>query len=270
MLFLSRLTVVIKLAAKGRVLGLFSLSMLLLILFSVLSAVFSARQPATVAMDVGVSFIRLAVPLVILSLVYVLIWKEFDKKYCFLSLTLPWSRFDWLLSRLVVVWLFGVVLSLSLFFLLGCVVAFVSGWYAQATHVSLGGNYYFLYAAQLLDFSVLCVFFVFMAVVSRSVGFFIFGSFGFLLISRSFGFVLELLRVSPWLVGESGGEYRQGVFLLTYMLPDLGALDVRAVALYDSWRLLSGAFWYSVFSAIFYVVLFSLFSFFFFDRKRID
>src|SRR5690606_164261 len=73
--------------------------LLVMSLVSLLSAYFGGRQLATVALDVGLSTVRLLLPLLIVLLVQELLSHEFDKRYYLSSLTYPRARSVLLLGR---------------------------------------------------------------------------------------------------------------------------------------------------------------------------
>jgi hypothetical protein len=73
------------------------------------------------------------------------------------------------------------------------------------------------------------------------------GVLGFVLIARSYTPLIELLSANPYVVQDFADPrlYQDSVGLLALILPDLGRLDVRMIALYndmaflpDDWPLL--------------------------------
>lgn len=72
-----------------------------------------------------------------------------------------------------------------------------------------------------------------------------------MLVARSFASVVELLAKNSGLVGDAQA-YQGGLSVLGYVLPDLGALDVRGVALYGVMEFLPGDWWLHVISAFVY------------------
>ena len=75
-----------------------------------MGAQFSGRQPATVALDVGLSVVRIVVPMLGILMLQELISREFERRYFLTSLTYPRPRHHFLLGRLV-----GLLILLSLF-----------------------------------------------------------------------------------------------------------------------------------------------------------
>ncbi|UTW09940.1 hypothetical protein KDW96_16315 [Pseudomonas benzenivorans] len=197
----------------------------------ILSAYFGGRQPATVALDVGFSTIRLLLPLLNVLLVQELLSREFDKRYYLSSLTYPRARRSLLFGRFVAVLtlLLGVLLALSLLQIgLGRV---IGGIYPQATPIALGQPYLIVMAFIALDMLVLAAMATLLAVVASTPSFVLIGTFGFMLVARSYGAIIDLLSRESGLVVNAEG-YRASLGVLGYLLPDLGALDIRMLALY--------------------------------------
>lgn len=212
-------------------------ALLFVALATLLSAYFGGRQPATVGLDVGFSAMRLLLPLLIVLLVQELLSNEFDKRYYLNSLTYPKARSRLLLGRFaaVVTLVLSILLALSVF-QVGLVSLIVSI-YPQATPVSLGLPYIIATAFFALDLLVLTTLAVLLSVVASTASFVLIGTFGFMLVARSYGAIVELLSQGSGLVRDEGG-YRAGLGVLGYLLPDLGALDLRMLALYGKWEFL--------------------------------
>jgi Cu-processing system permease protein len=124
----------------------------------------------------------------------------------------------------------------------------ISGIYPQATPVAMGQPYLIVIAFLALDLLVLAALATLLAVVASTPSFVLIGTFGFMLVARSYGAIVELLSDDAGLVGNLEG-YRASLGVLGYLLPDLGALDLRMLALYGKleflpadwlWLLLSG------------------------------
>jgi Cu-processing system permease protein len=205
--------------------------LLVVALSTVLSAYFGARQPATVALDVGFSTIRLLVPLLIVLLVQELLSREFDKRYYLSSMTFPRGRRSLLFGRFAAVLaiLLGLLLALGL--LQVSLVQAIGGVYPQATPVGLGQPYLITIAFIALDLLVLAALATLLAVIASTPSFVLIGTFGFMLVARSYGAIIELLGSQAGLVSDAE-NYRAGLGVLGYLLPDLGALDMRMLALY--------------------------------------
>nr|WP_256206561.1 ABC transporter permease subunit [Pseudomonas sp. BAY1663] len=102
----------------------------MLFLTVLLSAQFSGRQPATVALDIGLSVIRLLLPLVLILMVQELVSREFDRRYFLNTLTYPCPRHSLLLGRFIAI----ATLILGLLLLLAGALAVLVWLIDQATH----------------------------------------------------------------------------------------------------------------------------------------
>ncbi|MBA1262397.1 hypothetical protein G7020_05840 [Pseudomonas stutzeri] len=198
---------------------------------TLLSAYFGGRQPITVGLDVGFSIIRLLLPLMIVLLAQELLSREFDKRYFFYSFSYPHARSSLLLGRFaaMLALLLGALLALSLLQL--GLVHFIGSIYPQATPVALGQPYLIVIAFIALDLFLLTALATLLAVIASTPNFVLIGTFGFMLVARSYGAIVELLSDQAGLVSNTE-EYRAGLGALSYLLPDLGALDIRMLALY--------------------------------------
>jgi Cu-processing system permease protein len=231
MSFLSGSSIGIRLALKAHFLPIALGFMGFMLLAAVLAAQFSGRQPASVALDVGLSVMRLALPLVMVLVVQELISREFERRYYLSSLSFPLTRARFLLSR------FGSAMVLCLAALLVWSVALaltvwvVSQAYEQASPVALGGHYVVTVLFIGLDILLLLALATLLAVTASTPSFVLIGTFGFMWVARSYGTIIELLTRNSSVVGDAE-QYRAGLGMLGYLLPDMGALDVRMITLY--------------------------------------
>lgn len=212
-------------------------SLLTLTLTALLAAQFSGRQPATVAMDTGLSVIRLLLPLVLVLMTQELLSREFDRRYFLNTLSYPHSRHSVLLGRFIPVAILTFGLLFGLAGALALIVWLIGQGYAQSTPVALGLDYLVTIGFIGLDLLLLTAVATLLAVVASTPSFVLIGTFGFLLVARSFGAIVELLTRNATVVSD-GETYRSGIGALSYLLPDLGALDVRMVTLYGRMDLL--------------------------------
>lgn len=231
MLYLYDSLIGLRLVLRARYVWLVGCSLLVLVMAVVLAALFSGRQPATVALDVGLSVIRLLLPLVLVLLIQELLSREFDRRYFLNSLTYPRPRHSLLLGRflLVVGLALGQLLIMSL--ILALLVGLISNGYKQGTPVALDHYYLIVVGFIGVDVVVLASLATLLAVVASTHSFVLIGTFGFMLVARSYGSIVELLGNNSELVYGFEG-YRTSLGALGYLLPDLGALDVRMLALY--------------------------------------
>jgi Cu-processing system permease protein len=246
----------IRLGIRSGSWSLYAWASLGLVAVVVLASFFSARQPATVALDVGLAFVRIALPIVAIILTQELIGREFDRRYFLSSFTYPRPRYIWLLGRYGAIALLTLGLLVPMGALLAAIVGYVGSSYAQGTPVNLGLPYLITLSFVAVDALVVLAFAVLMAVTAVTPGFVLVGAIGFVLITRSYASVIELLRQDGKLVAQLADPetYRTTMSLLNYMLPDLGGLDVRVITLYDKMSLLPGDWAWRVSGALFYAV----------------
>jgi len=198
---------------------------------TLLSAYFGGRQPAVVALDVGVSIIRLLMPFLIVMLVQELFFNEFDRRYYLASLTYPRGRCNLLLGRFFAfLWVLIFVLLVVGVLQFGLVV-FIDAIYPRSAPAVYGHYYLIVFSFIALDLLVLMALATLLAVVASTPSFVLIGTLGFMLVSRSYGDIVDLLGRDAGLVANSEA-YRESLGVLGYLLPDLGALDLRMLVLY--------------------------------------
>ena len=247
------------LAFRANFFWLAGLSIFFLLLVVWMASEFSGRQPATVALDVGLSVMRLILPLIMVLVVQELFSREFDRRYFLSSLTYPRARQGLLLGRFASV----VVLILSVLLIMALALALLVAWigedYEQATGVSLGWPYIATIALMALA--------AFLAMVASTPSFVLIGTLGFMLMARSFAAIIELLTRETWVV-EGVENYRTGVGVLGYLLPNLGALDIRMTALYGRMEFLPSDLGVLVISCLAYAFAFLWLAVWVLQRKR--
>lgn len=202
-----------------------------------LSSQFSPRQPATVALDVGLSFIRLLVPFWAILQVQDLLAREIERKLILSSLTYPRSRSSLLLARYAAVVAVSLVLVVVLAGALAGVVSLVGQTYAQATPVALGWPYIATCFYMMLDIAVIAAFAQAIAALSTTPNMVLLSSIGFMIAGRSASTIVALLEREQGLV-KGADWYHQGLQNVMWFLPDLASLDVRSAALYGKADLL--------------------------------
>ena len=202
-----------------------------------ISSQFSARQPATVALDTGLSLLRLTLPIFAVLLLQELLSREFDRKLYLSSLTYPRPRHQFLLGRVAAI----AVLLLGLLVILAALLAGLTTWighgYAQATPPDLGLPYLVTIAFIALDLLVVLAIGTLIAVATTTPSFVLIGTLGFMLVARSYSAMVALLTRDTTLVSNAD-SYQSSLSLLGYLLPDLAALDVRMISLYGQWQFL--------------------------------
>lgn len=251
--FLSDFSLAARLALRVRFLPFTGWLLFALTISVMLAAQFSGRQPATMALDVGLSVIRLALPLLIVLLAQELFSREFDRRYYLNSLTYPRARTQFLFGRIAAIYLLTLVVLALLALVLAGLTTLISQGYTQATPVSLGGPYLLTLLFFAIDLLVLTAVSTLLALVAVTPSFVLIGSYGFLLIARSYSAVISLLAHEKGLVSNAE-QYQGGLMVLNYLLPDLGALDIRAIALYDKPDLLPLDWPFIVIGALAYAI----------------
>lgn len=257
----------IRLALRARYLWLAGGVLLVVMLAAWMAAEFSGRQPATVALDVGLSVVRLLLPLVLVLMVQELLSREFDRRYFLSSLTYPRPRHGLLLGRFVTVLVLVLGLLVAAALLLGLIVGMIGEEYAQSTPIALGAPYLITVAFVGLDLLVLAALAAFLAIVASTPSFVLIGTFGFMLVARSFAAIVALLARESWVV-EDAETYRSGLGVLGYLLPDLGALDVRMLTLYGQWQFLPADWPWLVLASLTYAGGFLALAVWALQRKR--
>lgn len=267
-LYFSEFLAGIRLALRARYLWLAGCSLLVLVLASLLAAQFSGRQPATVALDVGLSLIRLLLPLVLVLMAQELLSREFERRYFLNSLTYPRPRYHLLLGRFFAVAALVLGLLMLMALLLALLVWLVSQGYAQGTPVALGYHYMVTIGFVGVDLLLLMALACLLAVIASTPSFVLIGTFGFMLVARSFAAIVDLLARNATVVSDVE-SYRAGLGLLGYLLPDLGALDVRMVTLYGTMDFLPGDWLWLLLSCLAYIVALLALAVWALQRKRL-
>lgn len=200
-----------------------------------MAAQFSARQPNTVALDIGITVIRLTLPLLAILLTQELVSREFERKLYLTSLTYPRPRSSWLLGRVMAILVICITLMLVSGTVLVLLVQFIISDYEQSAPPSLGVPYLITLGFIAVDLLVIIAMSTLIAVGSKTPSFVLIGTIGFLLIARSYTPIIELLKSNPYTVSTFADPriYQDSIGMLAYLLPDLGRLDVRMIALYD-------------------------------------
>jgi Cu-processing system permease protein len=197
-----------------------------------LAANFSARQPATVALDVGLSGIRLVLMLLVLFWVQELLGKDIERKSLYFVLAYPVSRGAYLLSRFAAVAALAGLGVLMLGGALGAVLRVLPVNYQQALPVDLGGPYALVLLGVWLDLLVITAFSLWLSCISTTPFLpLILGCF-FALAARSMGITLEFLMRSQSADPEQVRWLLPVLEAGSWLLPDLSRLDWREWSLY--------------------------------------
>lgn len=256
-----------KLALRARFVA---ISFWLVIALSVmvwLTSQFSSRQPATVALDVGLSVIRLMLPVVVVLLLQELLTQEFVRKYFLVSATYPRPRYQFLLGRLLATLTLVLALLLTLAVVLAGLVAVIEQGYQQATPVALDYRYAITIAFIAVDILVIAAMGTLLAITAVTPSFVLIGTLGFMVVARSFAPMVALLAYDSTLVSDAQ-TYQSSLNLLGYLLPDLAALDVRMIALYGQMEFLPSDWPIRITAAMAYATGLIAMAVWALDRKR--
>ena len=232
-----------------------------------LSSQFSPRQPATVALDVGISFIRVVVPFLALLQIQDLLAREVERRLILNSLTYPRSRSSFLVARYAAVTAVAAVLVVVLALVLAAIVIAVGKGYDQSTKVALGLPYGITIALLVLDIAVVLAFATTLATVATTPNLVVLGGIGFMIAARSASTIVLLLERERNLV-KGADWYHQSLQGVQWFIPDLATLDVRAIALYDKLELLPSSAWAMVLMALGYIALLLILGCLRFERRQ--
>lgn len=236
---------------------------------ALMAAQFSGRQPATVTVDVGLSAIRLLLPIMVIMLVQELVSREFEQRYFLTSLTYPRPRYWLLLGRLFAILLLTYTLLIVIAIALAFTAIQVAHGYAQATPVDFGITYWVTVSFIAIDLLVLTAMAVLLSVVASTPSFVLIGTLGFMLIARSYSNIIALLERNQYVV-DNPGIYQQSLSILHYILPDLGALDVRMITLYGHMEMLPDDWFSNASACLTYSVFLLLLAIYFLNRKHFN
>lgn len=263
------LTVALRLICRARLVLLAVWLLIPFVAAVLMAAHFSARQPATAALDVGISFIHLVLPVLVILWAQDILGREFERRYCLVSLSYPRPRYQWLLGRSFAILLAALALMMLMAVVLVPLVHYAATLYEQSTAVSLGIPYLITLAFLVVDLVVVVAFATLLAVAATTPSFIMIGSIGFVLVARSYSSVIELMRQDQNLVADLADpeKYRQSLSALNFLLPDLGALDVRMIALYDQMAFLPADWWLRIIGALAYSILLIGFATFLLKRR---
>ena len=231
MLEFVRSTVLLGLRGKA-VLGIFLLGICLLA-FSYVAADFSPRQPRTVAMDVGLSFLRFN--LVLLAIVWIqdLVGKEFERKTVLVSFAYPVGRHAYVSGRYAGVLLLLALATLMLGLFLGLVVLMSDHGYLQSQPVSLGAPFALTLLGIYLDVAVVAAFTLCIASLSTVTLLPLATGGMFAIAAKSLGPVMDYLRQGADGDTQMAQRFGPALDAIQWVIPDLSRLDWRVWPMYQ-------------------------------------
>lgn len=197
-----------------------------------LSSSFSPRQPLTVALDVGLSGMRLSLVLFAITLVQDLVGREIEQRSVVLTLSYPMNRSAYLIGRYAGVLALVGVAALILAMLLWIAVMMSGLHYEQQFRVELGVPFWVAVFGVWLDVAVVAAFTLWIATLSTVTMLPLALGAVFAIGGRALGSVFDF--VSKGADGQVDLAARYGPLLdvVHWVLPDLSRLDWRAWPMY--------------------------------------
>ncbi|MDO9449439.1 MAG: ABC transporter permease [Rugosibacter sp.] len=196
-----------------------------------LSASFSPRQPQTVALDVGLSGLRITLILFSLFWVQELVAREIERRTVLFALTYPVPRGRYIAGRYLGVLGLLALAALLLGLLLWTVVLSLGKGYAQGFAVMLGLPYWTTVAGLWLDAAVVAAFALWVSTFSTVPMLPLALGLAFAVGGKSLGAVAEYLAR-----GADGDPMLMRLVpiidAIQWVLPDLSRLDWRAWPMY--------------------------------------
>ncbi len=203
----------------------------LLVGVAYLSASFSPRQPRTVALDVGLSGLRVSLILFALFWVQELVGREIERRTVLFSLTYPVARGNYVLGRYLGVIGLLALAALLLGLLLWLVLFAIGGDYQQGFVIATGPPYLLTVFGLWLDAAVVAAFALWLSTFSTVPMLPLALGLAFAVGGKSLGAVAEYLA--------KGGDgdpammrFAPFIDAIQWVLPDLSRLDWRAWPMY--------------------------------------
>lgn len=203
----------------------------LLVGVAYLSASFSPRQPQTVALDVGLSGLRITLVLFSLFWVQELVAREIERRTVLFALTYPVARSHYIIGRYLGVLGLVALAAVLLGMLLWLAVLMLGKAYAQGFAVVLGFPYWLTVAGVWLDAAVVAAFALWVATFSTVPMLPLALGLAFAVGGKSLGAVADYLAK-----GAEGDlalmRFAPIIDAIQWVLPDLSRLDWRNWPMY--------------------------------------
>jgi hypothetical protein len=219
-------------AIRGRSFWAIFLFGIALVFVAYLSGSFSPRQPRTVALDVGLSGIRITLVLLNIFWIQELLAKEIDRKSVLFSLTYPVARTDYVLGRYLAVLTMSMLAVVVFGLSLVVVVSLTGGFYYQEFAVVLGWPLIATLFGIFVDVSVVAAFAIWVSSISSVTVMPIATGFAFAIAGKALGATMD------YLAGGADGDqqlaktYDPLIAVIRWVLPDLSRLDWRDWPMY--------------------------------------
>ena len=197
-----------------------------------LAASFSPRQPQTVALDVGLSVLRLSLALFVVTLVQDLVGRDIERRSVVMTLSYPIGRAAYLLGRYFGVLALTAVAAAILAMLLWLAVLLAGAQYEQQFAVHLGQAFWLAVFGIWLDVAVIAAFTLCIATLSTVTMLPLVLGALFAIASRALGSVFDYV-----IHGADGQEalaarFTPALEVVRWLVPDLSRLDWRAWPMY--------------------------------------
>jgi Cu-processing system permease protein len=199
-----------------------------------LSANFSVRQPATLTLDIGLSGIRGLLVIMALFWVQDLIARDIERKTVMFALSYPVPRSHYLLGRFVGIAVLCALALAMMSSMLWLAVTFSPVDYQQLTPVHTGLAYFSTCFYLFVSVLVVVAFATVVAVLSTTPLLPLLLGIGFAILASSIGVTLDFVQMNEWAEGGQSQQLESTLQWASYMVPDLGRLDIRAWTLYGS------------------------------------
>jgi len=215
----------------------------LLIMLAWLSSSFSGRHPQTVALDVGISGIRFITILLLLFWTQELLGKEIDRRTIFIALSYPTERSSYLLGRYLGIVAMTIVAVATLAIAVYFVVAVSSGGYRQAFALHFGAAYLLTLLYIVIDAMVIAAFTLMLSSLATTALLPLACGAAFAIVARSYSQVLAFLLDKHGEGADIAHIYIPIVDLISWIIPDLGQLDIRNTVLYGQYPSSEALLW---------------------------
>lgn len=207
---------------------------LFLIFVAYLSGSFSPRHPRTVALDIGLSGVRITLVLLNIFWIQELLAKEIDRKSVWFSLTYPVSRWSYLLGRYLSVLTMSALASVIFGLALVIAVALSGGEYQQEFPVHLGLPLIATLVGQFVDVSVVAAFALLISTVSSTAVMSVGTGLAFAVAGKALGATVDYLTAGADNDQKLVATYGPVIDGIRWVLPDLSRLDWRNWPLYGA------------------------------------
>lgn len=206
-----------------------------------LSASFSPRQPQTVALDIGLSGLRMSLVLFAIMLVQELVGREIEHRSVILTLSYPTRRAAYLLGRYLGVLALTGVATVILGMLLWIAVLMSGLHFEQQFRVHLGPPFWLSLLGVWVDVAVVAAFTLWIATLSTVSMLPLALGAMFAVGGRALGAVSDYVAKGADGQVEVAERYGPLLDIVRWLLPDLSRLDWRAWPMYglppDMWAM---------------------------------